>query len=497
MLREIRKINHVVLAFFSGLILSVSFPGLNVSLAAYLSFVPLFFALKNLTSRERFFVSYLSGFTFFMINMFWLRYVSMLGGFFLISILSIFFGLFGLYFKSAIRRPVASVFLIPAFWVALEYVRSNIFTGFGWALLGHSQYLNLPFIQISDITGAYGVSFFVMAINVIIYILMERGIKKSGQAFIIFLILVSCVAGYGYFRLNAPESPKGSIKISLVQGNIPQYMKWDPGMRDHIWSRYSALTEMAAKDQPDLIIWPETSLPGYMEDEDLFKNVAIIARETHSALLIGAPSYREEGDSMHNTAFLIDKSGNISEKYDKIHLVPFGEYIPFDKQIGFIRRFVNKPIGEFEKGREHTVFEIENTARFSVLICFEDIFANLVRRSTMKGVDFLVNITNDAWFMKTPAPYQHAQSSVFRAIENRVPVVRAANTGLSCFIDRRGRIFDSVNIDGNEIFVTGYKTNKIAIIEGRSLYTKFGDIFVFLCAFAVVAAACIFRKKKL
>jgi len=446
-LREIRKLNHVILAFFSGLLLSVSFPSLNVSLAAYLSFVPLFFALKGLTKREAFFVSYLAGFTFFLITIFWMRYVSILGGLLLVSILAVFFGLFGIFFLYAIRYTLYAIFLVPAFWATLEYLRSNVFTGFGWALLGHSQYLNLPLIQISDITGAYGVSFFVMAVNVIIYILIERDIKKGGQAFIIFLILISCVAGYGYFRLSAPEGPKGSIKISLVQGNIPQYMKWDPDMRDHIWSRYSALTEMAAKDRPDLIIWPETSLPGYMEDEALFKEVAIIARETRSALLIGAPSYREQGDTIYNTAFLIGNSGDIAQRYDKLHLVPFGEYIPFDKQIGFMRRFVNKPIGDFEKGREYTVFELEDATRFSVLICFEDIFANLVRGFAKRRVDFLVNITNDAWFQKTPAPYQHAQSSVFRAIENRVPVVRAANTGLSCFIDRTGRIFDSVNID--------------------------------------------------
>ncbi|MEE8360027.1 MAG: apolipoprotein N-acyltransferase [Candidatus Omnitrophota bacterium] len=491
-----RKINHVILAFFSGLLLSVSFPGLNVSLAAYLSFVPLFFALKNLTKREAFFVSYLAGFTFFLITMFWMRYVSILGGLLLISILSVFFGLFGLYFLYAIRYTLYAIFLVPAFWATLEYARSNLFTGFGWALLGHSQYLNLSFIQISDITGAYGVSFFVMAVNVIIYILIEMDIKKSGQAFIIFLILVSCVAGYGFFKLNAHESPKGSIKISLIQGNIPQYMKWDPDMRDHIWSRYSVLTEMAAKDRPDLIIWPETSLPGYMEDEDLFKEVAAIARRTRSAILIGAPSYREEDDSIYNAAFLIDSNGDIVERYDKLHLVPFGEYIPFDKQIGFIRKFVNKPIGEFEKGKEHTVFELEETARFSVLICFEDIFADLVRRFANRDVDFLVNITNDAWFMKTPAPYQHAQSSVFRAVENRLPVVRAANTGLSCFIDRTGRIFDSVNIGGNEICITGFKTARVDIMEGGSLYTKIGDIFVFLCALAA-AVAIIGAKKKL
>ncbi|MFH1753300.1 MAG: apolipoprotein N-acyltransferase, partial [Candidatus Omnitrophota bacterium] len=335
------------------------------------------------------------------------------------------------------------------------------------------------------------------AINVIIYTLADKGIKKSGWAVIISFVLISCVSGYGYFRLNTQPDAKNSVKVSLIQGNIAQHIKWDPELRGYIWSQYSALTEAAAKEGPDLVIWPETSLPGYMEDEELFRDVTTLARETGSTLLIGAPSYSEQDDKIYNSAFLIGKNGDIAGRYDKLHLVPFGEYIPFEDLIGFIRGFVDKPIGAFEKGKERKVFKLEDGTRFSVLICFEDIFAGLVREFVKGGADFLVNTTNDAWFMKSPAPYQHAQSSVFRAVENRVPVVRAANTGLSCFIDRTGRIFDSVNISGDEIFISGFKTASIDIIKSASFYTRFGDLFILICALAVIIASFVFRKARL
>ncbi|MFH1752930.1 MAG: hypothetical protein ABH875_01990, partial [Candidatus Omnitrophota bacterium] len=147
---RVKKIDRAVLALFSGLLLSVSFPSLNISLVAYLSFVPLFFALKGLTKREAFSISYLSGFVFFLVTLFWLRHVSILGGLFLIAVLSVFFGIFGIYYLCAVRyNTLCTIFLIPALWVVLEYIRSKIFTGFGWAFLGHSQYLNIPLIQIS------------------------------------------------------------------------------------------------------------------------------------------------------------------------------------------------------------------------------------------------------------------------------------------------------------------------------------------------------------
>lgn len=496
MLREIDKIKEFALVILSSILLALSFPNYNLEPLAYVAFIPLFFALRRTSPKEAFLLSYICGLLFFGITIFWLRHVSILGYILLVAILSVFFAIFSIFFLSAIRRPLSALFAIPAFWVILEYIRSNLFTGFPWALLGYSQYLNLPVIQIADLAGAYGVSFFVMMINVAIYALLSNGIKKCRFLCIASIITVFMVLGYGYFTLNSADRTDEYLNISLIQGNIPQSMKWDPQYKEYIIDIYAQLTKEAGREGPDLIIWPETALPGFIEERGLLNRVKDLAKDTKTDLLIGAPSYRPDREELFNTALLISKEGYVAKRYDKLHLVPFGEYIPLGKYLRFIRRFINKPIGDFAKGSEYTIFELKDKARFGALICFEDIFANLVRNFVARDVNLMVNITNDAWFMKTGAPYQHAQSSVFRAVENRVPVVRAANTGLSCFIDRDGRIIDTVKADKEEIFIAGFKTKKVALSSGGSFYTRFGDLFIFLCIAMFLVRGAIICKRK-
>ncbi len=202
------------------------------------------------------------------------------------------------------------------------------------------------------------------------------------------------------------------------------------------------------------------------------------------------------GARYFNSAYFLDRTGRQIGRYDKIHLVPFGEYVPFRNILSFVERFAPSPIGDFSPGSEYKVFgffvessAMEKTAgwrmlkkaRCSVLICFEDIFPGLARRFVSNGAAFLVNMTNDAWFGRSSAAFQHAQASVFRAVENRVAVVRAANTGLSCFIDNKGRIINCVSLDDKSIFVTGYASGKVELSRGRTFYTAFGDIFAYLC----------------
>ncbi len=473
-----KKAIAYMLAVISGILLSLSFPNFNIWILAYLAFVPLFFAISKSTLKDAFRISFVSGLVFFVITMYWLCNVSIPGSIILILTLSLFFGFFGIYFRSTIQYSPLTFFTLPAFWAILEYIRTHLFTGFGWALLGHSQYTNIPIIQISDITGAYGVSFLVMMVNITIFILFSRRLKKGVLPLIITTLIFLSVIGYGYYKLNREYEITGSLDIAIVQGNIPQEKKWDPIYKNQILDIYSHLTKGAAMDKPDMIIWPETALPGFMEEGALSDRITQLANEIKINLLVGAPSY---GIAMYNSAYLISGTGRILKRYNKIHLVPFGEYVPFGRLLNFLRGFIDKPIGAFTKGRKYTIFEQAPGARFGVLICFEDIFPSLVRRFVRKNADFMVNITNDAWFKETSAPYQHAQSSVFRAVENRVPVIRAANTGLSCFIDRYGSITDTVNIEGKEIFVSGHKVKRVEFSNMKSLYSKLGDIFICLC----------------
>ena len=468
-------------AILSGILLALSYPIFNLELFAYVAFVPLFFAIKNVTLKKAFFLSYICGVVFFAITIYWLIHVTLVGLILLILYLALYFGFLGLFFNFLsinYKLSTINLLLIPAIWVFLEYLRSHLLTGFPWALLGYSQYLNLPLIQIADITGVWGVSFLVMMVNVAIWksMLKVKGLRFKVKNFFDFSVLftIACLIttlGYGYYKLRTThDAQRTTLKISIIQGSVPQSEKWDERFREEILARYEALTKKAAKEKPDLIIWPETAVPGIVDEEpQLLGWVLRLAKEVKAPMLVGAVTV--QGANYYNSAILISREGKIIAQYDKLHLVPFGEYVPLEKYFPFLRNLISVPIGDFTPGKEYTVFKAEGLEEFSALICFEDIIPVLSRRFMKKGAKFLVNITNDAWFMKTSAPYQHAQASVFRAIENRVPVVRAANTGLSCFIDSNGHIYDKVSHGKKDIFVIGYKTSEVvAKIDSRDSF---------------------------
>ena len=487
---------------------------------AWIALVPLFFALSDKTAKERFFTGYIFGLLFFSGILYWLVNVTILGTIALVALLSFFPAIFSLLFPRTEDRaclPAASprgeparqglwtVIIVPSAWVLTEYLRSHFLSGFPWALLGYSQSFNLSIIQIADITGVYGVSFLIVLVNFGAYLTLRREKNRFYALFIIF-ILFSLSLAYGNNRLNRPYPTQG-LKVAVIQGNIPQNLKWDPKYRDYILDKYTLLTKDSLKENPSLVVWPETSVPGYLaEEDDLKARVLALAKENNVYLLAG--SLTEKGSKVLNSAILISDQGTILKEYDKIHLVPFGEFIPFGKTFSWMQNFIDKPIGDFGKGSEFTVFKfkledlisqkkeikkITDFHEFSVLICFEDIFPGLSRRFVQKGARFLVNITNDAWFGKTSAPYQHAQCSVFRAIENRVPVVRAANTGLSCLIDHKGRISETVRLGDEEIFVDGYTAGTIEPVFSKTIYTRFGDVFSWVCI-SLVFLGLIIRK---
>jgi len=277
------------------------------------------------------------------------------------------------------------------------------------------------------------------------------------------VLILILVYSYGFFRLNQEQSVIDKIRVSVIQGNIPQEDKWDPDNAGYILDKYARLTREASKDKPDLIIWPETAFPGFLfSDRELTGEVMRLIEEIKTPLLLGANT--EEGLDSFNSAVLLSMEKDSVTKYDKMHLVPFGEYVPFSDSFPLLRRLVLGELGEFTAGKEFKVFKLTAEGRklkanFATLICFEDIFPEISRKFVKNGAKFLIVITNDAWYGKSGAPYQHAACSVFRAIENRVPVVRCANTGYSCFIDSKGRIYDSVEENKTHLFITGHKTS--------------------------------------
>ena len=497
----------ISLVLISAMLLVLSFlPVANLEFLAWFAFIPLFFALRNKKPAYAFLLSYLCGLVFFIGTIYWLINVTFIGFALFILYLALYFGVFGLVISFTRSRvhALTRLFFIPSIWVLLEYLRSHLFTGFGWALLGYSQYLNLPIIQIADIAGVWCVSFLLMMINVLIYSVISHQLSVSGEKKIILpLILgISCLfftLTYGYYQIHRTPNPENqiTIKISVIQGNIPQAIKWEKSARETILREYHRLSRLASLDKPDLIIWPEAALPGALEKEPyLKKNLVAFVQYIQIPLLVGTISLDE--DRYYNSAILISNQGEFLQRYDKLHLVPFGEYIPLKRLFTFLETIV--PIGDFTPGKEYIIFDLPKDqqagkAKFSVLICFEDIFAQISRKFVKKGADLLVNITNDAWFGRTVCPYQHLQASVFRAVENSVCLVRAANTGISGFITSEGRIFPLTDDDSvRQTFVSGYKTKDIYINHKQnSLYTLWGDWFILVCLIVVIGG--IFRVK--
>jgi len=535
-----RFLTKTALVLVSAVLLVLPFHFGALWLLAYFAFIPYFFALNATSAGESFKLSTIFGVVFFGLLGYWLTFVSVLGFVLLSLYLALYFSMFGIlihrflnpankasadfqpvnsFDRLDVKKNVQAALFVPAFWVALEYLRGWIISGLPWALLAHSQWTNLPVIQIADLTGVYGVSYFVMAVNWLFFRLLQiffswKKSQKESPEFVAHqkrllmglsvLLTTIClgVVGYGLFSLRAwdrfyrNDFPKAGLRVSVIQGNIPQDQKWNTKIKNIIFEKYRRLTFMSGIERSDLIIWPETSFPGFLEDEPVLSaELRRVVRQARTEVLVGAPTLGnlEEGLRFYNSAVHYGPDGEEKKRYDKIHLVPFGEFVPFEGLFGIIRNFVS--IGHFSPGKTFTLFTTQTRyqknniqARFAVLICYEDIFPGLVRRFCSDGADFLVNMTNDAWFGDTTAPYQHAQASVFRAVENRVPVVRATNTGFSCFVSPEGRILARVEDNGKEIFVTGHKGCDLILRKTKTFYTRFGDVFVlatfFLCFLA-------------
>ncbi len=512
MLRAIKKViqlksKDIGLCLASALMLAFSFPRANIWILAWVAFVPLFLALENKNLIQSFLLGFITGIAFWWLAIYWLVHVTFIGTFVLVLYLALYFGLFCLILRPFTRCSRLYVLILaPSVWVLLEYARSHLLTGFPWALLGHSQYLNLAAIQVSDFSGAFGVSFLVVMANAAatesVWAIRRRLWGRLVKAVILMLAFLLPALYYGHLRLaEQPQAGgKRSLRVSAVQGNIPQELKWEPRARSPIVNKYLSLSKGSLDSRPELVIWPEASFPEPVEPGARYLDrVKEFCAKNKVALLMGAVTVSAGG--YYNSAMLISGSGKEEGRYNKIHLVPFGEYIPLKKIFPFLEVVV--PIGDISAGKDYTIFKLAGSPgrqplKFGVLICFEDLFPGLSRSLVGKGADFLVNITNDAWYKDTSAAEQHFQSSVFRAVENRRPVIRSANTGISGFILPSGRHVWLKSESGKELFVEGFLTQEVwKAKNGQSFYCRYGDIFVLLCLAAFIAAPCALPRRLL
>jgi apolipoprotein N-acyltransferase len=283
------------------------------------------------------------------------------------------------------------------------------------------------------------------------------------------------------------------MDVALIQGNIDQSIKWNPQNQQETLTTYKSLSNLKPALSSRLIVWPETAVPFYFQDmDDRSRQVYQVAKETRNWLLFGSPSYiKEPGSSASylNSAFLVSPAGAVAGRYDKVHLVPYGEYVPLRSLFPFIGKLV-VGVGDFRAGEGYHPLAMNNH-QIGVLICYEAIFPEASRIYKNKGAELLVNITNDAWFGFSSAPYQHLSMTVFRAVENRLYLVRAANTGISAIVDPAGNI-----VSRTALFVATSLSGQVRFIDTRTFYMAYGDVFVYLCLISLAVILLNFRKER-
>ena len=503
------KKRDLLLSLLSGILLILSFPNFDLEFFAWFALVPLFYSIEGKGSYRSFKLGFLTGIVSFLGILYWIVVAvhtygniplvpSVLILLLLVAYLSLFIGAFAFLTRLIqIRSGIQPILFTPFLWVALEYLRSLLLTGFPWANLSYSQYLNLPFIQMADITGACGPSFVILLVNATLFCIFRQWPKRifPFKEVIVTAIFLLGFLIYGYIKMGMVDRQmiqNPPLKIGLVQGDIDQSIKWDKGFQLETLKIYEKLSFRVAEEKPDLIIWPETATPFFFQDAKEYQPLVLdIPKKTSAFLLFGSPFYKiERGKVNHyNSAYLVSPSGEIVGKYDKIHLVPFGEYVPMQDLLFFIGS-LGEGIGDFHSGKEIYNFSLPQ-GKFGVLICFEIIFPDLCRKFVKKGANFLVTITNDAWFGRTSAPYQHFSMAAFRAVENRVFVARAANTGITGIIDPKGKILKEGGIFRQEAM-----NGMIRLSNQKTFYTLHGDVFAWAgSAFSILLLAyALFQK---
>src|SRR3989339_654317 len=409
----------LIYAITSGLLLASAFPKSNFSIIAWVALVPFFFAIeKSKNTREAAALGFTLGMTLFSINFLWINSLSLYVGkwaYLAWICLAIFQSIFLLIYSYIIKRFNITLSIWGAFlWILIEIIRGMGNFGMPGGVIAYSQTIFLPIIQIASFTTAYGISFLIILFNIsLTKIIFQKNKKGTLSLFLLSLILIFASTIYGFIQLNKPINNKNTIKIASIQGNIPQEKKLDPDFNTENLNIHKKLTLKAAKEAPDIIIWPETSIPVYLLHNKKFLNeIKNLAKETNSYLIIGTPHY-DKNHKIYNSMAVISPSFEVVSRYDKQQLVPFGEYLPF--------RFFLYPF-------------LKNTGYY------EGEFAR-------GNGDITIIITNDAWFKTSSAPYEHFNHAIFRAIENRKFVVQAANTGISGLIDPCGRVIKKLGLN--------------------------------------------------
>ena len=486
--------------------LALSFPKFGHPAFAWVALTPLIVAVWETSSlRRAFFLGLITGAVYFWGTLYWLiETMTTFGGlstitavfaaFLLVAYLSLFPAAFAV-LLARIRHAsgAAALALVAPIWVTTELGRQYIWDGFPWELLGYSQVSALPIAQVASVVGVYGVSALVSFTAAAV----AAPVLLTGRARLIYpattVVLVASLAGWGYWRIGAATLLQAGdpVRVAVIQGNIEQEDKWNPELRDAITEKYIAMSRQALGAGATFMMWPESSTPFYFE-HDLMRGAAVrrLAQTSGATLLIGSdqvepvkatnPDQRPES-RYYNAAFLVRPDGQVGAVYRKMHLVPFGEYVPLQNLLFFVGPIV-EAVSAFTPGQQPVLLPVGGHL-VSTAICYEVIFPNLIRRFVQDGSELLTTITNDAWYGRSSAAYQHWDQASMRAIEQGRYLARAANTGISGFVDPYGRVLEKTDLFHEAVLV-----RDLRFIKERTIYGRIGDLAAWLSLTVTVAA---------
>ena len=470
--------NKIFLIFISSLLMGVAQQPLGLGYLAWFSLIPFIHVLVSINNYKHLIIfSFMWGFLYSISTVFWLAFnigisdvaafISMILTVLILCTNTILISL--VWFRINFKEKY-DLLLLPIIWVSIEYVRSYGILGFPWIDIANTQTDFLYLIQNAEFVGIYGISFWVISINVLIYKSINSINYKKNLIFLLITITLPFVSGYYLF--NRIQLSELNNKITIIQPNINLINKRDYSKRLENLKSLIQVSKKHIDDGSSLILWPESALPYNNVQEPKTLNYIInnllIGTDVH--LLTGNVIY--DNDGHYNSSVLINKNG-IQEIYNKQQLVPVAEYVPMSDWFPSLKNF-NLGQANFSKGREDVLFEV-NGEKFSSLICFESTFPEINRRHANKGADFFTYLVNDGWYTTPPEPQQHMKQSVFRAIENRKSVLRCANTGISAIINPKGEILESLSLNESGI-ITSFikKSNK------GTFYTKYGNVFAII-----------------
>jgi apolipoprotein N-acyltransferase len=487
------------LTLLSASALTFAFPPFELGFLAYWAVIPFLMLLENKNAGEAFRWGYLLGLIFSLATLYWISWTTLPGAISTILVHPFYYALFAILILPMRRLwPNGYLLAVPFVWTAIEYLKSIGDLGFPWLTLGYTQTYYLRLIQYASFTSVYGVSFWIVSLNVLLLALWRFRENKRWVIGLSVILALFFVTPYLYSLAVMPhtEEPKEQIRVGIVQGNVDPYQKWEKDFVEENFRIFESLSRRAAPNKPDVIIWPETATPTWLlHRPEHLNRVRMLAAEIGAPILTGIPDYVFLNDKDYrtfNSAALIYGDERKIPTYAKMHLVPFGERVPFEDDIPFFKDWLAKlemGEGNWSPGSEIKLFELSGTMangqsysvkHLAAIICFESIFPEEVAAFVRRGADLLVVITNDAWFGRPNVPfwlsggiYQHAQIAVFRAVENRISIARCANTGMTMTIDPYGRTRKYA-----PLFAEAVLEDALPVRQETTFFTRRGHVFV-------------------